>query len=625
MKRFIVLTICLMTLATLAMPFASAAETQKCAVLIDYGNGNVSWVDVDVTSSMNMLNATQVACTELGLTLVAPDGFVSSIGDYPMAWPNEWWHFWTWNSTISEWDVSWVGAADVTATDHTAIAWSYVQDKSDFSSDKPLATPDHRYPWTTFRHDLLGSGSAPYDASNNISLGWSVDLGNGAIDAPVIVAGGYEYVVTGGVLNMSTYAYDTDSAIYCLNATGATVWHASIGRGYQVGAPLLVSDMVIVPSANGKLYAFNAKTGAAEWTFDTGTAATYGITSSPVAYRNNIYFAATNGTLYSINYDGEQNGFISMINSYYSTSPMIKDGIVYIGGDDGYLHAFDAEDLLPIWEVALGGKVRGTPILTESGIIVTYINYTSNAPVGGGLACVGYDGAIVWQTDLGVSPASAALTNNGYAVMTSTGMSMVSTAGKVKWTLSLGTSFAGAAPAAIKGTIFAVTNEESSRLVAVSDAGELYWQTVLLPAQYALCAPTISDGKLFVTSDNGKVYAFDLASKQENTLVIDFNVNGKVVDMSAIRPANYSLYTYTWSWGDGNFSKGTSVNHTYAQDGTYTVILTLSAPDGTSSTFTKDVKVDTSAKVNDTLLYVVVAIIAIALVVVALILVRRKK
>jgi outer membrane protein assembly factor BamB len=210
--------------------------------------------------------------------------------------------------------------------------------------------------------------------------------------------------------------------------------------------------------------------------------------------------------------------------------------------------------------------------------------------------------------------------------MTSTGMTMVSATGKVKWTLSLGTSFAGAAPSAIKGTIFAVTNEGSSRLVAVSEAGDFYWQNVLLPDQYALCAPTVSDGKLYVTSDNGKVYAYALTSKTENTVVIDYNVNGKDVSLNAYRPANYSLYTYTWSWGDGNFSKGANANHTYAQDGNYQVILTLTAPDGTSTTYTKDVKVDTSAKVNDMLIYGVIAIIGIALViVVALVLRRRKK
>ena len=150
-----------------------------------------------------------------------------------------------------------VGAADVDAGNVAAIAWSYAASADPMSFAPPhipLATPDHRYPWASSRHDSSNTGSQPAFSPNNLTLKWAMDLENGAIDTPVIVANGLEYVITGGKMNfLPPYGYDTNSSIFCLNASGETVWHADIGNGYQVGAPLIYAGMVIVPSANGKV------------------------------------------------------------------------------------------------------------------------------------------------------------------------------------------------------------------------------------------------------------------------------------------------------------------------------------------------------------------------------------
>ncbi len=620
-------------LVSLAVPMSStsvaAADASTVAVLFDFGDGRVMWYDVNLTSGMDSFEATEQAASALGLELVAqnwgnatsPDMFIDTIngrGFDPETY--EFWGFWTWNASSDNWDMASVGPSKKLASEAGAIAMYYSS-----SMSGPVATPEHRYTWTSFRQNVLNTGAQLNKAPNNLTLLWEDDLANGAIDSSVIGANGNIYVITGGIMNMTTWGYDTNSTVFCLNSTGK-VWSAEIGTGYQVAAPLLYGDMVIVPSANGKVYAFDAEDGAALWTFDTGSALTNGVTSSPIAYRDNIVFAAGNGKVYSLFMNGTQAWSRSVASVIYSSSPAAYNGTLYIGADDGKLHALASDGTGENWSLALGGKVRGSPILMDDQIVVSYVNYTGNSPSGGGLAAVSYSGQLLWQTSTAVSPASAALTNGGFALMTSDGMSLIGFDGAKVWNISLGTSFAGAAATAVAGSIFAVTNEEHSRLVVVSDDGEIYWQQELAPAQYALSAPTVIGNILYVTSDNGHVYAYLLKSVAPSTAAFTSVTNGLTVTFTATTPSNGSLYYYSWNFGDGNTSNGMVVNHTYAKAGDYTVMLFIANPAGDLSTTYRSVSPVSSSDSGIpmwTWLVLVVAIVAI--VSLAVLMMRRKK
>jgi outer membrane protein assembly factor BamB len=511
MKLIVTTMMCMLLLAPMAaMPSVSADSSITATVLIDFGNGKIAWADVDIQPGMNALNLTTKAAEQLGLSIDATGGFVSMIGNYSGNWPNEIWNFFVWNSTTTVWDMPWTGAGDVPAEGLTAIAWEYAayRDTTLYVPPyAPLATPDHKYPWASFRHDNLNTGSQLAFAPNNLTLKWAVDLENGAIDTPVIVANGFEYVITGGKMNWTTYEYDTNSSIFCLNGTGGTVWHADIGTGYQVGAPLVYAGMVIVPSANGKVFAFNAKNGSELWSFDTYSAGSYGVTSSPIAYLGKIIVATGNGKVFSLNENGTQAWNRTVASVIYSSSPAVANQVIYIGADDGKLHAIAANGSSELWSAPIGSKVRGSPILMDDMIVVTYVN---NSPAGGGLAAIGYDGTMKWQTATSASPASAALTSEGFVSVIPTGATMTAFNGTLLWNVSLGTGFSGAAPSSVNGSVYMVTNEANSRLIALNNLGEIYWQQILSPVQYALSAPTISDGVLYISSDNGYVYAFDL-------------------------------------------------------------------------------------------------------------------
>jgi outer membrane protein assembly factor BamB len=620
---------CLVLMASFAVP-AQAATYTTCAVQFDFGNGQNVWVDVEVTPDMTAFDATMQAADQLGFIVNATNSSygwsinsINGIGDNNSigGWnpeTSEYWAFWTWNSELGSWEASWVGASSTPANSISAITWSYFAKWDEL----PLATPDHRYPWISYRHDNLNPGAQTALAPNNVTLKWDVDLGNGAIDTPIVSANGLQYVVTSGVLNFTTFGYDTNSTVFCLNSSGQIVWSQEIGMGYQVGAPLIFGELFIVPSANGKTYAFEARSGDFLWEFDTHSGTVYG-DPSPIAYRGLVYVASGSGKLFALFSDGSEAWNSTVATAIYSSSPAAWDGTIYIGAEDGKLHAFYANNGTEKWSAAVGGKIRGFPIVTDSSVVVTY----SNSSTEGGLAWVSFEGKVLGYTEIGPSPASPSLSSNGFASITATGLYMVSFSGEELWNLSLGTQFAGAAPTSVQGTVFLVTNEEHSRVLAISESGLLYWQMPLEPAQYALSAPTVADGVLYVSSDNGHAYAFNLNNVDPPAASFTKSIEGRTVTCTMNSVIGSSLFEYLWNFGDGNTSTGSSVSHTYAEDGNYTVTLTITNPAGQSSSAERfaDISTIEPTSNNDTWLLIGGALVVVAIVVVVAVLMMRRR
>ena len=510
MKAFATLIMGMLLVAAVAGTVSGAEEEDTCAVLFDFGNGQVMWADVPVAEGMNAFNVTVDAATKLGLIITSinygsgssPNMFIDTVDglgakeDY-----SEFWGTWTWNSTINSWAMN-NGLSSISAGSGMAFALRYAP-----LEDSPLANPDNRYPWTCCRYDYWSTGQQTDANLSNITLRWSKNLNNGPIDAPIIGANGQIYVMTGGVYGK------TNSVLYCYNLAGEEIWNATIGAaGYQIATPLLYNAIIIVPSANGKLYSFFTSNGTAAWLpFDTGFSGTNGINTSPIKYLDRIILAAGNGTLYSINAnDGTPYQAPVNTSKVYAPSLSIYNGIVFIGDEVGNISALDANSLGELWSTRVGEKVRSSPLVDveNNQVVITYTEASR-----GGIAGVNMStGDILWQTTIGSSPSSVSVTSEGFVSLTLDGLVMVSHEGDTLWNLPLNMEYTGASPTVVGDKIFALTNEDSSRLVAVDLTGKLISETILTPANYAMCSPTFIDDFLFMASDNGYVYAFSTGS-----------------------------------------------------------------------------------------------------------------
>ena len=115
-----------------------------------------------------------------------------------------------------------------------------------------------------------------------------------------------------------------------------------IGEGEPiVGGPALINDNLLIPSSDGKLYAYDLDKFTKSWEFLT----TNKIWTTPVTNDSIIYFGSLDQNLYAVNaVDGSlfwDKPFKT--NAAIVSKPLIVDQTIYIGSFDGVFYGIDAE------------------------------------------------------------------------------------------------------------------------------------------------------------------------------------------------------------------------------------------------------------------------------------------
>jgi len=172
-------------------------------------------------------------------------------------------------------------------------------------------------------------------------------------------------------------------------------------------------------------------------------------------------------------------------------------------------------------------------------------------------------------------------TPEGIAVTSADGLSMVSLEGVRLWTLPTPEPAKGS-PAVSGEALYLTTWGNQTRVMAVSFDGEILWQTILSldsENQYSMCSPVLADSVLYVSADNGHVYAFDYVPPVASFLC---DVDGLTVRLNASSSHDaQGELQYLWDLGDGNHSTGMIIEHAYSEAGNYTIMLTTIDDEGT--------------------------------------------
>ena len=145
-----------------------------------------------------------------------------------------------------------------------------------------------------------------------------------------------------------------DKKTYCISLDGGLVWSFETGD-VLVRPPAINEDMAYFGSYDENLYAVDADTGKLAWKFHAD-----GRAVEPVIAGGRLYFCTLKGTLFCLNLRGEEIWKYKTNDLLFST-PVIRNGAVYFGNEDGCLHAVSAETGKLLWKFPTGGWIRSMP------------------------------------------------------------------------------------------------------------------------------------------------------------------------------------------------------------------------------------------------------------------------
>ena len=214
--------------------------------------------------------------------------------------------------------------------------------------------PEPSSDWPSFQKDNYNSGvtadRGPIIDPTSYNLSWEYQFSfsgwAGIDEAPVVVG------------NM-VYAAGADNHIYAFNKTAGTlVWEETTsGGGFLLGNVAVGNGTVFVPTSDGKIFAFDAETGAQQW----NTTLSSKQLDTPIVYSDDkIYFGEAMGghNYYCLNAEtGDEiwnrisTTQISGQGSYYwAGAALIGNNLVY-GDDDGHLVSVNKDTGADIAEI----------------------------------------------------------------------------------------------------------------------------------------------------------------------------------------------------------------------------------------------------------------------------------
>lgn len=357
------------------------------------------------------------------------------------------------------------------------------------------------YPWNMFHHDSLRSGATLASAPATSALMWTYDTGATIYSSPAVVEGTVYISTYNGAANTgSLYAID--------EYTGQLQWSYPTLRPIYA-SPAVSNGIVYLASRDGYLRALNQQTGQLLWQAGSSN---FPITSSPAVANGKIFYGtwcqaalcfqagqfvardATTGSLLWPNATVPDAAVVS--------SPSVHSGRVFFGQNDGSVLALDETSGALIWKAATGGNVVvGTAPAVADGRL--YVG-TENKFI----ALDEATGATLWTFNTQGSNATSGAVNNG-VVYFGTGRGYVrarnTTTGLEIWSYNVG-SVVSSSPALALGSSTLVVGAHDRYIYALNiTSGALLWR--YLTGSAVSSSPAVADGRVFVGSQDHKVYA----------------------------------------------------------------------------------------------------------------------
>jgi outer membrane protein assembly factor BamB len=351
--------------------------------------------------------------------------------------------------------------------------------------------------WTQGRADANLSGLNRFEnvlspkSVSQLKLDWTNDMVGVIFSTPAVVKG-------------VVYFGSQDGHVYALKATtGEILWAFNDTSGSVWSSPAVANGVVYVGSYYG-VRALNAVTGAQIWYYSTGWASVFSLNLLDGV----LYFNSSDGVVHAV--DANEGTLLWSYDTgpYDIGTPAVADGVVYSAS--GRLYALNASTGTLLWSYPINnsGQPWSSPVVANG---VVYVGSTD----GTFYALNASSGSLLWSYSTGgVIFANPAVANGIVCISSQSGdvFGLDANTGSVLWKYSVG-PLGTSSPAVANGVVYVGSPQYNVSALNAS-TGAVLWQyaTASVPS-----APSVADGAVYV-GDEFKLYAFDLAGGDGNAL-----------------------------------------------------------------------------------------------------------
>jgi len=341
---------------------------------------------------------------------------------------------------------------------------------------------------------------------------WDFDVQGDVVASPVVY---------GGIV----YAAARSGNIYALNAlTGELIWDYSTDDWVDA-SPAVSSGTVYVPSRDGHLYALDRLNGHVLWSAGLGASSI----SSPLVLNGKVYVGVGAPQNMLKAFDAASGAFLwqysAQLPQPVDSSPSTDGAAVYFGSNDGHIYALNKDSGAAAWTVSgtqqtvgsfgmsavpvSGGSVYALPGHDERKLL------RFSAADGSQAAATQPFAQLVGQASenevsspvispYGVFAGAGSQPHRLYAFDPVSLDDIVFSSPSAGSTAGFG---ALSSPAMANEVMYLGTVD--ARLIAVSSAGAVLWQTALSSSSYS--SPAVSNGFIYTGTMGGRISAYKAA------------------------------------------------------------------------------------------------------------------
>ena len=374
------------------------------------------------------------------------------------------------------------------------------------SSDASSAAITITNSWDQTGEDPGHEGYEPNDVvlnnlvfpGNNtwVKLAWYFASGV-AINASPAIADGVAYVA------------DTEGQIIAIDThNGGLLWSATLASGAAIeGSPAVdpALGLLFVGANDGTLTALSTATGAVNWSTSIG-----GDVWAPVDANGKLFVTSSLGTVAAVTEATGKVTWARSLGSGIDAAPSLNPttDLLVVSEMDGSVTALDATNGSSVWTYATAGAIQDSAVLAYGEVFV-------GSDDGDEYAINQTTATLTWSYDAGAAiEASAALIPDHsirpYALVLGTADGYVDelhgSTGKLAFDVHPGSEIVGVA--GVDGILFFETAAgEVGSVRAYVSTNAIFWHR-LTDAGLA-SSPVILDGAIYVTGQDGNLYAWD--------------------------------------------------------------------------------------------------------------------